>query len=58
MTPKPRKQCKNCRTKTNFPAWVGAKLVCQKCALYYKVYKVLPDKEYIKKLKEMGLWKL
>jgi len=56
-TKKTYKMCKNCRTRTDSPAWIGTKLVCQKCALYHKSFKKLPDKKYIKHLKENGLWK-
>lgn len=51
-------QCKSCKCRTDSPAWAETKLVCQKCARYYRVFKKFPPKQYIKKLKEDGLWKL
>lgn len=55
---KKKVQCKNCKCKTDSPAWAETKLVCQKCARYYKVFKRFPAKDYINKMKEMKLWKL
>lgn len=57
-TPKPKQiRCKNCNTQTDSPAFINTKVVCQKCALYYKAFKIFPNKEYIIRMKEVGLWK-
>jgi len=51
-------KCNNCGGKTDCPAWVGAKLYCQKCMVYRRVHLgAFPDKETIKDLKEIGRWK-
>jgi late competence protein required for DNA uptake (superfamily II DNA/RNA helicase) len=50
-------KCNNCKGKTDSPAWLAAKIYCQKCTVYKRVHKKFPDKQIIKDLKEIGRWK-
>lgn len=51
-------KCNNCKGRTNCPAWLGAKIYCQKCMVYRKTHlKQFPTLKQIKELKEIGLWK-
>lgn len=43
---------------TDSPAYLGGKIICQKCMVYRTTHqKRLPTKEIIEKLKEMKLWR-
>ena len=52
-------RCQNpgCKGLTDWPAWNGGKLYCQKCTVYRRVYGEVPDKQTVNDLKEAGRWK-
>jgi len=51
------KRCENCNTVVKTPAFYNGKLVCINCALYAKAFKMLPQKDYINKMRSIELWK-